>query len=396
MKDDTLLAHTGRDPQSHHGTVNAPLYRASTILYPTVAEFKARGERKAAGFSYGFDGAPTTFALAEAMAELEGGARALITSSGLSAVTLSLMAFLEQGDHLLVADTVYGPTRNFCNSVLTRFGVETTFYDPLIGAELTGLMRENTRVVFMESPGTHTFEVQDVPAIAKVAREHGAVSMVDNTWASPLYFKPMAHGVDVSIHAATKYISGHSDFLLGVVTARDEETYQRMRESRAVFGDCPAPDICFQALRGMRTLAVRLHHQEQSALNIARWLQERPEVKRVMHPALPDDPGHALWKRDFSGASGLFGVVLHTTSEDAVAAMLDGLRWFGIGASWGGFESLAIPAWPAINRTATKWEEPGFVLRLSIGLEDPRDLIADLEAGLERLTNAGAKGRAGG
>lgn len=389
MKEDTLLAHTGRDPESHHGTVNAPLYRASTILYPNVAAFKARAERKATGFSYGIDGTPTTFALAEAMAEMEGGARAMITSSGLSAITLPLMAFLAQGDHLLVADTVYGPTRNFCNSVLTRFGVETTFYDPLIGAEIAGLMRDNTRVVFMESPGTHTFEVQDVPAIAKVARERGAVSMVDNTWASPIYFKPLAHGVDVSIHAATKYISGHSDFLLGTVTARDEETYQRMRESRAVFGDCPAPDICYQALRGLRTMAVRLRHQEAAALKIAHWLQQRPEVKRVMHPALPDDPGHALWKRDFTGASGLFGVVLHTRSEDAVAAMLDGLRWFGIGASWGGFESLAIPAWPALSRTATKWEEPGSVLRISIGLEDPQDLIADLEAGLERLNKAG-------
>lgn len=385
MKEDTLLAHTGRDPESHNWTVNQPVYRASTILYPDLAAFKARSERKAHGFSYGIDGTPTTFALAEAMAELEGGARALITSSGLTAITMPLMAFLKQGDHLLAADTVYGPTRNFCNDLLARFGVETTFYDPLIGADIAGLMRENTRVVFMESPGTHTFEVQDVPAIAKVAREKGVVSMVDNTWASPLYFKPMAHGVDISIHAVTKYISGHSDFLLGAVTARDEETYQRIRETRAVFGDCPAPDLCFLALRGLRTMAVRMRHQEQAALQIAKWLCEREEVARVMHPALPDDPGHELWKRDFSGASGLFGVVLHTESEEAVAAMIDGLRWFGIGASWGGFESLAIPAWPGKNRTATSWDEPGMVLRISIGLEDPQDLIDDLEAGLERL-----------
>jgi cystathionine beta-lyase len=389
MKDETLVIHSGRDPESNFGIVNPPVYRASTILYPTLAEFKVRHERKYTGFSYGIHGTPTTFALAEAVARLEGGYKTLVTSSGLSMITTAIAAFLKEGDHILVADPVYGPTRAFCDSVLARFGVETTYYDPLLGADIEGLMRENTRLIFMESPGSHTFEVQDVPAIVRVARERGAVTMMDNTWATPLRFKAIAHGVDVSLHAGTKYIAGHSDLVIGLITAKDEATFRTLKDSVAAFGDCVAPDVCFQALRGLRTLAVRLRHHEQAALEIARWLQARPEVKRVLHPALPEDPGHALWQRDFQGASGLFGVVLHTGSEQAVAAMIDPMAYFKIGSSWGGYESLIVPAYPQGNRTAVSWSEPGFLLRISIGLEAVEDLIADLEAGFARLRQAG-------
>ena len=386
MKDETLLVHSGRDPEANFGIVNPPVYRASTILYPTLAAFKARHERKYTGFSYGLHGTPTTFALAEAVQALEGGHRTLVTSSGLSMITTTLAAFLKAGDHILVADTVYGPTRAFCDGVLKRFDVETTYYDPLLGAGIAELMRANTRIVFTESPGSLTFEVQDIPAIAQAAHAGGALVVLDNTWATPLCFKSFEHGVDVSLHAATKYIAGHSDLVLGLITARGELTFRAIKDSVGAFGDCPAPDVCFQALRGLRSLAVSLRHHERAGLEIARWLQKRPEVKRVLHPALSEDPGHALWKRDFRGASGLFGVVLHATAEDAVAAMLDPMELFKMGASWGGYESLIIPAWPAANRSVTEWKEPGFVLRISIGLEAVEDLIADLKAGLERLS----------
>ncbi len=385
MKDDTLLAHSGRDSESDFAAVNPPVHKASTSLFPTLQAFNDRASRRYTGFSYGIHGTPTTAALAEAAAELEGGRRAVVVSSGLAAITLSLMAYLRQGDHILVADTVYGPSRAFCTRGLSRLGVETTFYDPLIGAGISELMRPNTRVVFAESPGSLTFEVQDIPAIAKAAHAGDALVMLDNTWATPLYFKPFSHGVDVSIHAGTKYIGGHSDLLLGLVTVSEEEHFRKIKDSVMLLGDCVAPDTCYQALKGLRSLGVRLRQHEQSALRIAQWLQERPEVKRVLHPALPGDPGHDLWKRDFKGASGLFGVVLHTSNEQGIAAMIDDLRLFGIGASWGGYESLVIPANPAKTRTAVPWEETGYLLRFSVGLEAVEDLLEDLTAGFERL-----------
>jgi cystathionine beta-lyase len=386
MDRDSRLVHAGRDPEGHEGAVSPPIYRASTILYPTMAAYEARRDRKYTTFGYGLDGTPTTLALADALAELSGGVRTLITSSGLAAVTQSLSAFLRHGDHLLVADTVYGPTRVFCTEVLARFGVEVTFYDPLVGSGLAALVRPHTRVVYMESPGSQTFEVQDVPAIAAVARERGALAILDNTWATPLHFRAFEHGVDVEIQALTKFVAGHSDLLLGAVTTRTEELYRRARDGATMFGDCAAPDVCYQTLRGLRTLAVRLRHHEASALRVAEWLARRPEVARVLHPALPEDPGHPIWKRDFRGSSSLFGVVLRTRSEVAVAAMVDHLRLFKIGASFGGFESLVVPARP--DRTARPWREPGFLLRLHVGLEAVEDLIADLDAGLARLREA--------
>jgi cystathionine beta-lyase len=385
MQTDTRLVHAGRNPEEHHGVVNPPVYRASTVLYPTMAAFENRQERRYSGMLYGTYGTPTTFALAEAMAELSGGFRSLVLSTGLAAVAQTLTAFVRQGDHVLVADTVYGPTRVFCTSVLARFGVEVTFYDPRVGGAIADLVRPGTRLVYLESPGSQTFEVQDVPAIVAAVRGRDVVVALDNTWATPLGFRAFDHGVDVEVLAATKHVAGHSDLVLGVVTTRDETLFRRLKDSVIAFGDCAAPDVCYEALRGLRTLGVRLRHQAESALRIAQWLKTRPEVARVLYPPLPEDPGHALWKRDFQGASSLFGVLLRTDSRAATAALVDGLRLFRIGASFGGFESLVIPANPAENRTACPWREPGRLLRLHVGLEAPDDLIADLADGFARL-----------
>lgn len=385
MKRETRLVHAGRDPEKNFGVVNPPIYRASTILYRTMADFDNRTSRKYTGFSYGLAGTPTTFALADVVAELSGGARALITSSGLSSVTQALTAFLKAGDHLLLPDTSYGPTRVFGTTVLARFGVDVEFYDPLIGGGIAALMRPNTRVVYCESPGTATFEVQDVPAIAHAAHARGAVVILDNTWATPLFFRSFEHGVDVEVQAGTKFLAGHSDLLIGAITTRDEALYRTVKDGVAAFGDGVAPDLAYETMRGIRTLAVRLRHHEASALTVARWLAGRPEVARVLHPALPGDPGHALWKRDFLGSSSLFGVLLRTTNEAAIAAMLEGLELFKMGASFGGFESLVTPPRPEKNRTVKPWTPPGFLLRIHVGLEAVDDLVADLDAGFARL-----------
>ncbi|HEV2440815.1 MAG TPA: cystathionine beta-lyase [bacterium] len=394
MKPETRLVHAGRDPERHAGTVNPPIHRASTILYPTIDAFERRAERKYGDSgSYGIYGTPITFALREALAELSGGARALVTSSGLSAITQALAAFLRQGDHLLVPDSTYGPTRNFCTGTLARFGIETTFYDPAIGGEIAGLMRPHTRIVYTESPGSLTFEIQDVPAIAAAAHAGGAAVFFDNTWGTPLNFRAFDHGVDVEIQAATKYLAGHSDLMMGVITARSEALFRRLKDGLDEFGDCVAPDLCYETLRGLRTLAVRMRRHEESALAVARWLERRPEVARVLHPALPDHPGHALWRRDFTGSSSLFGALLRTESRDAVAAMVEGLTLFKIGASFGGFESLILPPQLKNTRTVRPWSERGTLLRLHVGLEAPDDLIADLDAGLRRLAAAPADAR---
>jgi cysteine-S-conjugate beta-lyase len=394
MNVDTRLVHAGRDPERNFGIVNPPVYRASTILYATMADFEQRAERKYTSFSYGIYGTPTTMALAEAVAELSGGHRTVIVSSGLAAVTHALTSFLRQGDHVLLPDAAYGPTRAFGNGVLARFGVDVGFYDPLIGAGIAGLMKKNTRIVYVESPGSHTFEVQDVPAIARAAHAGGALVIVDNTWATPLLFRAFEHGADIEVQAGTKYLAGHSDLLVGTITARDEALYRTVRDGASAFGDCVAPDVCYETLRGMRTLALRLRHHERSALEVARWLAKRPEVARVLHPAFPEHPGHALWKRDYRGSSSLFGMLLHTSSHDAVAAMLEGMRLFKIGASFGGFESLILPTRPTENRTVRPWREERSLLRLHIGLEAVEDLIADLEDGFARLDAALEKARA--
>jgi len=379
-KDDTRLVHAGREPSRFHGFVNTPIYRGSTILFPTVAALEANDQ----AFTYGRLGTPTVRALEEAIAALDGGPATLLTPSGLSAVATSLLAFLAAGDHLLVTDAVYRPTRRFCDGVLKRLGVTTTYYDPLIGAGIAKLMQKNTHVIFAESPGSQTFEVQDVPAIAKAAHDKGAVVVLDNTWATPLFFKPFANGVDVSVKAATKYIGGHADVMLGAITA-SETAWPVVRRTHEDLGLCTGPEDVYLALRGLRTLSVRLERHQRTGLELANWLKARPEVESVIHPGLPEDPGHAIWSRDFTGASGLFAFVLKPVSHKALAAMLDELKLFGMGYSWGGFESLIIPFDPSEYRTATEWKAAGPALRIHAGLEDVEDLKADLAAGFARL-----------
>ncbi|MEE8305070.1 MAG: cystathionine beta-lyase [Candidatus Tectomicrobia bacterium] len=390
MKDDTLMVHHGRDPERHSGVVNLPVYHASTILYPTMEAFarRAEGDAKYHSVRYGAYGTPTTHALANAVAALEGGHGAVVTASGLAAVTLSIMAFVEQGDHILIVDSAYGPTRAYCDTVLKRFGVDTTYYDPLLGGKIADLFQPNTRLVLTESPGSLTFEVQDIPAISAAAHQHDILVLMDNTWGTPLFFKPFTHGVDISIQAGTKYIAGHSDLVAGMITARSESLLRQVKDTTMAIGDIAGPDDCYLALRGLRSMGARLQRQQAAGLQVVQWLQAQPEVKRVLYPPLPEDPGHALWKRDFSGACSLFGVILHTDSELAVAQMVDLYRYFKIGASWGGFESLVTPAYPAQMRTAVPWTETGFVLRYHVGLEDPDDLIADLDDGFRRLHQA--------
>lgn len=392
LSKDTLLVRAADDPLSRHGAVNPAVYRASTILFPTVEEFE-RSRDPATRFDvvrYGQLGTPTTFALEHALAVIEGGYRSMLLPSGLAAITTALHALLSAGDHLLMVDTAYASTRRFCDTALVRFGITTTYYDPLIGADIARLFRPNTRAVFLESPGSMTFEVQDVPAIATAAHAAAITVLIDNSWASPYFFDAFAHGADVSIQAITKYIGGHADVMMGAITTT-EALYDRTRSAVAELGHCVSADEAYLALRGLRTLGIRLERHQRNALKVAEWLRDQPEVLRVKYPALDDDPGHAIWKRDFTGASGLFGVSLAQVSKSAIDAMLDGLELFGKGVGFGGFESLAVPLDPAPFRTATRWprgDERGGehrYLRFHVGLEDPDDLIADLAQGFDRL-----------
>ena len=380
----TRVAHVGRDPRKFLGAVNTPVFRASTILFPNVAtlERAARGEFE--GLTYGLHGLPTVRDFQAAIAELEGGHAALAVPSGLTATTLPLLALAHPGDHVLVTDNVYGPTRRFCDNHLRRFGVEVGYFDPLAGAALERELRANTKLVFAESPGSLTFEVSDIPAFAAVAHAHGAKLVLDNSWATPLGFRAFDHGVDIAVHAATKYIGGHSDVLLGAIVA-SEATYPALHRIWTDMGIAASTDDCFLGLRGLRTLAVRLHRHRENALAVAQWLATRSEVREVLYPALPGSRGHELWKRDFLGASGLFSVVLQPVDKARIDAMLDGMRLFAMGWSWGGYESMIIPTWPERSRTATRWTPGGPCLRLAVGLEDSADLIADLEAGFARL-----------
>ncbi len=382
IKTDTRLVTSGRDPRAYHGFVNPPVYHASTLLYPTAEDQVAHRAR----YNYGRRGTPTSEALENALREIEGDgcAGVALLPSGLAAISAALLATARAGDHVLVPDSVYRPTRNFCNGVFKRFGVETTYYDPLIGADIARLFKPNTRVVFVEAPGSQSFEMQDIPAIAKIAHEQNAVVLMDNTWATPLYFRAFEKGVDLSIQAGTKYIGGHSDIMFGCVSA-NAATLPALKDTVYSMGLCVGPDDMYLALRGLRTLGVRLDRHFQSGLRVARWLEQRPEVLRVMHPALERDPGHKIWKRDFTGACGLFSVVFKPTSEQSVHAFLNELALFGLGYSWGGFESLAILFDCTEYRTATKWAPGGPTVRLHIGLEDPDDLIADLERGFAAM-----------
>ena len=372
----TRLAHSGYEPRDFHGFVNPPVVHASTVLFPDAKTMAARDQK----YTYGTRGTPTSDALDKAIDELEGSAGTVIVPSGLVAVTLPLLAFLSAGDHALIVDSVYNPTRRFADGMLKRFGVEVDYYDPLIGAGIANLMKPNTKVVFTESPASNTFEVQDIPAIAKAARAGGAIVMMDNTWATPVYFRPLDHGVDISIHAATKYPAGHSDVLLGTVSA-NERAWERLHETFLMLGCCAGPDDVYQVLRGLRTMGVRLERHQQNALEIARWLETQPGVARVLHPALESCPGHEFWKRDFSGASGIFSVILDGGGQKEAHAFLDALEIFGLGYSWGGYESLAVHC-NLSDRVVAKGPYPGPLLRLQIGLEDVEDLKADLTRAL--------------
>lgn len=379
----TQVVHSGRDPHDCYGFVNPPVYRGSTVLFPTVEKLWKRDQP----YAYGRTSTPTVAAFEEAIAQVEGGAACASAASGYQAVSTAILAFVESGDHILVSDSVYLPTRQFCDRMLSKLGVETTYYDPVIGAGIAELVRSNTRLIFTESPGSQTFEVQDIPAIAAVAAKHELWLLLDNTWASPLYFRPFEHGVDVSIQAATKYIVGHADAMLGAITS-NARAAPHIARAKDVLGVCPGSEEIYLGLRGLRTLATRLVQHQRSGIEMAQWLEARPEVARVVHPALPSHPQHDIWRRDFRGASGLFAVILNPVSKSALAAMLDGLKLFGMGFSWGGYESLVIPFDPTSYRTATRWQAEGPALRLHIGLEDVDDLKADLEAGFARLAAA--------
>ncbi len=374
------LVALGRDSELSHGFVNVPPFRGSTVLYPDVETLKKGAQR----FTYGRRGSPTMQALASAWTDLTRAAGTMLVPSGIAAITSALMATLSAGDHLLMSDAVYGPSRFLANTTLKRLGIESEYYDPRVGAGIEALMRPNTTTIFAESPGSETFEVQDIPAIAAAAHARRACLILDNTWATPLFFSPHEHGVDIAIEAGTKYLSGHSDLLLGLVSA-NADWFERLRRSTETLGIPAGPEDMFLALRGLRTMDLRLREAERQGLALATWLSARPEVLRVIHPALPDHPDHRLWKRDFSGSSGLFSVVLKPVSDAAVAALLDGLELFGLGYSWAGFESLAVPFDCTSRRTASRFAPGGPTVRFSVGLEDIEDLKADLDRGFARL-----------
>jgi cystathionine beta-lyase len=381
----TRLVNGGRDPFAYHGFVNPPVYHASTLLYPTAADYLAHRAR----YQYGRRGTPTSEALASALQGLEGAgcAGVALLPSGLAAASVALLSVLKAGDHVLVTDSVYLPTRKFCDSVLARYGIATSYYDPLIGSGIADLIEANTRAIFVESPGSLSFDMQDVPAIAGAAHARGAMVLMDNTWASPLYFRALDKGVDLSIQSGTKYIGGHSDVMLGTISA-NAAAWPRVRATVEAMGLCVGPDDMYLGLRGLRTMGVRLAQHYASGLRVARWLASRAEVARVLHPALASHPGHAIWQRDYSGACGLFSIVLEPVPQAAVLAFLDALTLFGIGASWGGFESLAIPFDCTTMRSATPWAPGGPTVRFHIGLEDVDDLIGDLERGFAALAAA--------
>ncbi len=384
-KDRTIATHAGNHPHDHQGVVNPPVYRASTILFSSVQDLRDRYRHKYETITYGRDGTPTHRALAEAFTALEGSERALILPSGVAAVSASLLASVSPGDSLLMVDSVYEPTREICDGLLAKIGVETIYYDPMIGAGIADLIRPNTKAIYLESPGSLTFETQDIPAIVAAAKKAGCRTILDNTWATPLFFKPPQHGIDISVYSASKYIGGHSDMMMGILTCPAALHRTIAKLAHGYMGHATSADDCYSALRGLRTLHARLMQHQETALTLARWLAARPEVEQVLHPAFPGTPGHEFWKRDLSGSSGLFGAALKPCKMEQVDAMLNGMRLFGMGYSWGGYESLMIRSDLRASRSAKPWHAVGRTIRIHAGLEDPADLIADLEDGLARF-----------
>lgn len=383
---ETILTHAGRDPAGHHGAVNIPPYRTSTVLFETLEQVKSINNPDYTGYRYGRMGNPSSRAFEDAVAELEGADGAVSHCSGMAAIAMALDACTKQGDHILICDSTYSPTRKYCDNVLARYGVDVEYYDPMIGAGIDKLLRDNTSLVYLEAPGSLTFEVQDVPAIAAAAKKRDIAVLMDNTWATPLFFRPFDHGVDISIHAATKYMVGHADAMLGVCTARGNYV-EKLRKTAWLSGHAAGPDALYLGLRGLRSMAVRLKQHEAQAMELAEWLKDRPEVVKVLHPAFEDCPGHEYFKRDFKGASGLFSITLKPGyDEAALARMLDGMNLFGMGFSWGGFESLIMPDRPDQTRSATIWNDEGMLLRIHAGLENISDLKEDLDQGFQRLS----------
>lgn len=382
---DTILATAGRRKEWTSGIVNPPVYRASTVLFDSYAHLQERlKDVTELKLFYGRKGTPTHWALREAMCEIEGGAGAMLYPSGLSAVCSAILSVVKSGDHVLITDSAYEPTRYFANGTLKKLGVETTYYDPLIGGDIEDLIQENTKVVLVEAPGSLTFEVQDIPAIAEKAHEAGAFVIMDNTWATPLLYRAFDHGADIIVHAATKYICGHSNVMMGIIVANDR-TWKYVEKYTHEMGLTTSADDAALVLRGLRTLGVRLKAHEENALLVASWLKNHPMVDQVLHPAFEDCPGHDIWQRDFLGSCGLFSFILKQGSYADCAALVDDMTYFKMGFSWGGYESLILPSDPNRVRTATKFEADGPLIRLHIGLENPEDLIEDLAAGLERF-----------
>ena len=384
----TRAVHNGRDSKKQGGMVNPPVYHGSTVVYSTLAELEqSRVDHDLKDMVvYGRFGSSSTHAFENAVAELENGFGALSTSSGLSAVTTSILAFANSGDHVLMVDTVYGPTRQFCDGFLTRMGIELSYYDPMMGAEIESLIQANTTLIFMESPGSITFEIQDVPAIVDVARRHNIKTVIDNSWATPMFYQPLNFGVNVSVISATKYIAGHADAMIGLIVS-DESNFYTVKNTRDHIGHVLAPDDVFLGMRGLRTLGIRAKHHEQQGLAMANWLVTNPHVTNVLHPALENCPGHEIWKRDFTGSTGLFSFILPSRPKSALADMVDHMELFAMGFSWGGFESLLVPQYPQKSRSATTWTETGQVFRVHVGLEDIDDLISDLDQAINRYMN---------
>ncbi len=393
MHEATRLVHAGREPEEQGWMVNPPIYQSSTIVFPTLKDllYAERGYSnndlvEPYELKYGRYGTQTNFALEKAIAEIDGGYNSFVTSSGAAAINTALVAFLKQGDHMLLVDNVYSPTRSFADKFLKKLGIETTYYDPLIGEDIKNLIKKNTKVIFLESPGSLSFEVQDVAAICKVAKKHNVVTIIDNSWASGIYFKPLEHGADVVVTALTKYINGHSDVMMGAITVQ-EKHFRVMYEAFRYMAVTAAPFSSYLVQRGMRSTKLRMDHCFKSALDMATWLEGRAEVEKVLYPALESDAGHKLWKRDFTGAAGLFTIILDRKySNESLARMLDKLHYYGMGYSWGGYESLILPVDPTNARTATKWAYSNKTcIRINVGLEDIEDLKEDLEAGFKRL-----------
>lgn len=384
MKDETRLAHAGRDPFTHHGAVNVPVYHASTILSPDLDDFEKRDRR----VTYGRTGTPTTFALEDIVSALEQADDTIICGSGLGAISTAMLAMCRAGDHVLATDNVYSPVRNVLDKVLTRYGIEIGYYDPTDLAALKDAITPKTRLIWLESPGSQTFELTDIRAVAEIAKQRDILTAIDNTWSGGYFLKPLTQGIDVSVQAATKYLGGHSDIMLGTISC-NSKTADQVRSLFDYLGNPAGPDDIYLATRGARTLAVRMDRHYENGLKIAEYLENHACVRSVLHPALPSFPGHKIWQRDFTGASGLFGFIMECPDRDALAAMLDDMKLFGLGYSWGGFESLLIPTYPHTRRQHMTGKPDGQTMRIHVGLEDPDDLIADLDAGFGRLRRTG-------